>query len=153
VLSAFTGAHEDYHRPTDTPDKINYPGTRQVARLVGLVARGLATADSVPEYRAMEKPENLGRRAALRAYLGTIPDYAQGDEPGVKLSGVAKGGPADTAGVRGGDVIIGLAGKDVKNIYDYTYVIEALKIGEAVTVKVLRDGDELELTVTPGSRD
>ncbi|MDG2123905.1 MAG: M20/M25/M40 family metallo-hydrolase, partial [Verrucomicrobiales bacterium] len=153
ILNAFTGAHEDYHRPSDTVDKINFEGAEKIATFMALVARGLATTDVVPVYQAIKEPEKKGVRAALRAYLGTIPDYAQGDESGVKLSGVAKGGPADKAGVKGGDVIISLAGKEVKNIYDYTYVIEAVKIGEEIELKVTRKGKEVVMKITPGSRD
>jgi S1-C subfamily serine protease len=89
----------------------------------------------------------------LRAYLGTIPDYAPGDVVGVKLVGVAKGGPAEQAGVRGGDVIVELAGKKVENIYDYTYAVDALQIGVPVSLVVLRGEQRLMLTVTPGSRE
>ncbi|MHC4995707.1 MAG: M28 family peptidase [Planctomycetota bacterium] len=153
ILSAFTGAHEDYHKPSDTPEKINYDDTQRIARFVGLVTRSLAMDGSMPPYQAMQKPKQGEQRAGLRAYLGTIPDYAQGDVKGVKLSGVGKGGPAEQAGVRGGDVIVKLAGKPIENIYDYTYAIEALKIGEPVEVVVRRGGEELTLTVTPGSRD
>jgi hypothetical protein len=153
VLSVFTGSHEDYHKPSDTAEKLDYPAAARIAQFIGLVARGLATSPEVPAYAAMEKPENLGSRASLRAYLGTVPDYAQGDVPGVKLSGVAKLGPAEKAGVRGGDVIVRLAGKEVKNIYDYTFVIEALKIGEEVEITVLREGEETTFPLVPGSRD
>ncbi|MFN8709703.1 MAG: PDZ domain-containing protein, partial [Planctomyces sp.] len=91
--------------------------------------------------------------AALRAYLGTIPDYAQTDAKGVLLSGVAKGGPAANAGVLGGDIIIKLAGKQIENIYDYTYAIEALKAGQEVELVVRRGDKEVVTRVTPGSRD
>ena len=72
---------------------------------------------------------------------------------GVQLSDVAKGGPAAQAGLRGGDIIIELAGKTIENIYDYTYAIEALKIGQEVTCVVQRGDQEISLKVTPGSRD
>ena len=87
------------------------------------------------------------------AYLGTVPDYAQSDIKGVMLSGVAKGGPAEIAGVKGGDVIVKLAGRTIENIYDYTYAIEALKSGQETDLTVLRDGKEIAMKVTPGSRD
>ena len=85
--------------------------------------------------------------------MGSIPDYASGDAKGVLLSGVAKGGPCDQAGVKGGDLIIGLAGKKIENIYDYTYAIEALKIGQPIEMIVRRGDKDIQLTVTPGSRD
>ncbi len=152
ILNAFTGAHDDYHTPRDTADKINYPGTEKVTRFMALVARGLASADEAPDYVKVERPEGQGRRANLRAYLGTVPDYSQGDVVGVKLSGATKGGPADKAGIKGGDVVINVAGKEVKNIYDYTYVLESLKVGEGVEITVRRKGKEVTLNVVPGSR-
>ncbi len=153
ILSAFTGSHEEYHTPRDTPDKLNYEGAAKVARLMGLMARALAMADTAPDYIAQAAPSQGETRARLRAYLGTVPDYAESDVKGVKLSAVAKGGPAESAGIRGGDTIVELAGRTIENIYDYTYAIEALKIGQETTAKVVRDGKEIQLKVTPGSRD
>lgn len=153
ILSAFTGSHADYHSPRDTPDKLNYQGMKDVARFMALVAHGLVQREAAPEYSEMEKPEGAGARAVMRAYLGTIPDYAQGDISGVKLSGVSKGGPAAKAGLRGGDIIVWLAGRKVENIYDYTYAIEAIKIGEPTKIMVMRGGERVELTVIPGSRE
>ena len=153
ILSAFTGSHEDYHSPRDTAEKLNYEGIRDIARFMGLMARGLLKMEEAPEYTAMARPEGSARRAVMRAYLGTIPDYAAGDVPGLKLSGVAKGGPAEQAGVKGGDVIVALAGKKIENIYDYTYAIEALKIGEETDITVLRGDRRLELKMVPQSRE
>ncbi len=153
ILSAFTGSHEDYHSPRDTPEKLNYEGAEKTARLMALLARSLATSAETPEYVEMAKPENLGQRAGLRAYLGSIPDYAEGEAKGLKLSGVAKGGPAEQGGLRAGDVIVELAGRTIENIYDYTYAIDALKIGEPVAVVVMRDGQRVELSITPSSRE
>ncbi len=152
ILSAFTGSHEDYHTPRDTADKINYPGTKDVARLMALIARDLVMADAPPEYKKVDPPKNSGARG-FRVYLGTIPDYSQGDIKGVKLSGVAEKGPAAEAGVKGGDVIINLNGKEILNIYDYTAVLSDMKVGTETGITVLRDGDEVELKITPGSRD
>ena len=152
ILSAFTGSHSDYHTPRDTPDKLNYEAAAKIAKFMGLVARSLTMRDEAPDYVAQTKPEGK-RRARLRAYLGTIPDYAQSDVKGLKLSGVAKDGPAAKGGLQSGDVIVELAGRKIDNIYDYTYAIEALKIGEAVKVKVQRGKETKQLTVTPGSRD
>jgi len=154
ILSAFTGAHEDYHTPRDTPDKLNYEGAAQVSRLFALVARGILTADQTPRFQ-LEEGEAAQEvpRARLTAYLGTIPDYVAGDIKGLKLSGVAAQGPAAKAGVRGGDIIVKLAGRKIENIYDYTYAIEALKIGEEVEIVVTRGEKTVPLKITPGSRD
>lgn len=153
TLNAFTGSHADYHMPSDTAEKIDYPNAAKITKLMGLIARGIATADAAPDYIAMEAPKNSGVRTGLRAYLGTIPDYAQGDTKGVKLSGVSPIGPAAKAGVKAGDIIIKLGGKDIANIYDYTYVMGDLKIGKETTITVQREGKSVDLKITPGSRD
>ncbi|MEZ6115688.1 MAG: M20/M25/M40 family metallo-hydrolase [Pirellulaceae bacterium] len=153
ILSAFTGSHADYHTPRDTPDKLNYDNAAKIAHFMALVAQSLAKAETSPDYVAQAAPKEGQRRANLRAYLGTVPDYAESDVKGVLLSSVAKGGPSEQAGIRGGDVIVNLAGKKIENIYDYTYAIEALKIGQEVTITVQRGDERLDLKVTPGSRD
>jgi len=153
ILSAFTGNHSEYHTPRDTPEKLNYEGISEIARLMNLVCRELISRKKMPNYVMQTKPADGQRRANLRAYLGTIPDYAESDTKGVPLSGVAKGGPADKAGIKGGDIIVKLAGKPIENIYDYTYAIEAAKIGQELEIAVRRDGKEVVLKVTPGSRD
>ena len=152
ILSAFTGSHSEYHTPRDTPDTLNYDGAAKVAHFMGLVARSLARRQDVPDYVARQAPEQGQRRASLRAYLGTVPDYAD-EVKGVKLSGATKNGPAEKAGVQGGDVIVELAGKKIENIYDYTYAIEALKIGEEVEIVVQRGDQRVKLKIVPGSRE
>ena len=153
ILSAFTGTHSEYHTPRDTPEKLNYEGISEVASFMGSVCRQLISRDRMPAYVAQVRPDEGQRRANLRAWMGSIPDYAGNDDKGVLLSGVAKGGPCEKAGVRGGDMIVGLAGKTIENIYDYTYAIEALKIGQPVEIVIRRKDEELKFTVTPGSRD
>ncbi len=153
VLSAFTGIHQDYHSPRDTAEKLDYQGMEDISRLVALIARSLASSEQPPDYLEQERPQNQDTKIGLRVYLGSIPDYAQGDIKGVKLSGVAKAGPADRAGLRTGDVIVELAGRKIENIYDYTYAIAALKIGQETGVLVLREGERIELSIIPGSRE
>lgn len=153
ILSAFTGSHEQYHTPRDTPDKLDYEGAAKIGKLMGLIAKAIAEGEKAPDYISQARPEKDRPRAKLRAYLGTIPDYAAGDIKGVKLSGVGTNGPASKAGVQGGDIIVELAGKKIDNIYDYTYAIEALKIGKPVTIVVKRNDKRIKLDLTPGSRD
>ena len=152
ILNAFTGQHEDYHKPSDTADKINYAGTEQVSRFIGLVARSLAISPELPVYKEQQRPDE-GSRGGMRVYLGTVPDYSQEGIEGVKLSGVSAVGPAAKAGVLAGDVIVKLAGKEIKNIYDYTFVMGVLKIGQETEIEVQRAGNREVLKVTPGSRD
>ena len=71
---------------------------------------------------------------------------------GVKLSGVGKGGPAEKAGVKSGDIVVELGGKSLKNIYDYTFVMGALKVDQETTITVLRKGKKVKLKITPESR-
>lgn len=153
ILNAFTGAHEDYHTPLDTIDKINFDGAAQVTKFMALLTRGLITSSERPDYVAMARPEEKGTRGGMRTYLGTIPDYSQGDVVGVKLSGVTKGAPADKAGVKSGDIIVSLSGKELKNIYDYTYVLGALKVDVETEIKVKRKGKVISLKIVPSSRD
>ena len=153
ILSAFTGAHEDYHTPRDTPDKINYEGATKIAKLFGLITRGLAIDSNAPKYLKVDPPKNQGSRGGFRVYLGTIPDYSQGDVKGVKLSGVSEKGPAGLAVVKGGDIITGLGDKKILNIYDYTDAMADLKVGIETTITVQRGEEELTMKLTPGSRD
>lgn len=151
ILSAFTGSHADYHTPRDTPEKLNYPGAAKIARLMGLITRSLATSDDLPKYIRQEAKPKREMRAGLRAYLGTVPSYGD-DVVGVKLSDVSAGGPAEKAGLQGGDILVGLSGKDIENIYDYTAILDSIKIGQETTIVVMRNGQRLELKITPGSR-
>jgi len=153
ILNAFTGSHSDYHTPRDTPDKLNYEGAAKIANFMALVTRSVAMRADPPDYVAQQGPKKGQTRARLRAYLGTIPDYAETDVKGVKLSGVSGKGPADKAGVKAGDIIVELAGRKIENIYDYTYAIEALKIGKPVKVTVNRGGKRVVLQIVPGSRE
>ena len=153
VLSFFTGGHEDYNRPTDDPKTLNYRGIYRIADLAhGIVLDLIGTAER-PDYVRVERSQSEGgSRDTLRAYLGTIPDYTT-EGTGVKLSGVRAGGPADKAGLKGGDVIVEFGGQKIANIYDYTYALDAVKIGVPVKVVVLRDGEQVKLTVTPEARN
>jgi hypothetical protein len=152
ILSAFTGSHSEYHTPRDTPELLNYEGAAKIAKLMGLITRSIATAENIPEFTEQKAPENQGARAAMTAYLGSIPDYAQGDIQGVLLSGVSKDGPAAKAGVLAKDIVIELAGRKVENIYDYTYAIEALKVGQETEIVVRRKEEVFRFKVTPQSR-
>lgn len=150
ILSAFTGSHPEYHTPRDVPELVNFEGAANTARLMALITRDLVMADSPPTYQEQEAEQQV--RATLRAFLGTVPDYADESVKGVLLNTVKKGGPADKAGVKGGDVIVELAGKKIENIYDYTYAIEALKVGQQTEIKVLRGKKPVTLNLTPESR-
>ena len=153
VLSFFTGGHEDYNRPTDDPETLNYNGIERISDFADGIVLDLISADERPEYVRVERSTSEeGSRDTLRAYLGTIPDYTT-EGTGVKLSGVRAGGPADKAGLKGGDIIVEFGGQQVANIYDYTYALDAVKIGEPVEVVVMRAGSRVKLTVVPEARN
>lgn len=153
ILSAFTGAHEEYHTPRDTIDTVNFEGAQRVSKFMALVMRGLLLSEETPDYLKVEKPAGSGSRSNLRAYLGTIPDYAQEDVVGVKISGTSKNSPAEIAGLKAGDIVVELGGKEILNIYDYSALLGALKIGEEIGISVMRNGNRIELKITPSSRD
>ena len=152
VLSFFTGLHKDYNRPSDDPETLNYAGMERITSLAYGMVSDLISADARPEYVRVERnaPEQ-GSRASMRAYLGTIPDYTTEDS-GVKLSGVVGGGPAEKAGLKGGDVIIEFGTKKIENIYDLTYALDAAKVGAQVDVVVIRDEKRVKLKVTLEAR-
>ena len=153
VLSFFTGGHEDYNRPTDDPETLNYSGIERISRLAHGIVLDVISTPERPEYVQVERSQSEGgSRDTLRAYLGTIPDYTT-EGTGVKLSGVRAGGPADKAGLKDGDIIVKFGGQEIANIYDYTYALDAVKIGVPVEVVVLRDGEQITLTVTPEARN
>jgi Tol biopolymer transport system component len=152
VLSLFTGSHDDYHRPTDDPPKLDYAGLERITRFSKRLIDELATAKITPSYVKIERSTApAGSRENLRAYLGTIPDYAT-EVAGVKLSGVRGGSPAEKAGLKGGDVIVEFAGQKIKNIYDYTYALDAVQIGQPVEVVVQREDKAVRVSVTPEAR-
>ena len=121
ILSAFTGSHRDYHTPRDTPEKLNYRDNARIARLMGLITRSLAIAEQPPKFVKQASQPKQVARAGLRAYLGTVPSYGD-DVVGVLLDDTTEGAPAHSAGVRGGDLLIGLADEKIENIYDLSLI-------------------------------
>jgi hypothetical protein len=150
-LGVFTGTHTDYHRPSDTADKINYEDLDRIAAFAAALVKRIGDAPEAPVFTKVTQPTQTGGRAGVRVFTGTIPDYAT-EVKGLLLGGVIGGGPAEQAGLRKGDVIVELAGQTIANIYDYTYALELLKIGEAVKVVYIRDGAKQETTLTPAAR-
>jgi Tol biopolymer transport system component len=153
VISFFTGSHEEYNRPVDDAETLDYPGMERVANFARMMMLAQSASGDTLDYVKVARKKEKSMRGGMRAYLGTIPDYASDSEAGVLLSGVRADGPADKAGLQGGDVIIRFAGQEIKNVYDYTYALGAVKVGEPVEVVVMRDGKEVTLTVIPEARE
>ncbi len=153
VLNAFTGSHAHYSTPADTADTLNYEGAADIARLMALITRAVAKAEDIPDYIKQQPGERSGRRRTSSVYLGTLPDYAANDVEGALINGVTDGGPAAEAGIEGGDLIVEIAGSKIANIYDYSHALDGLKVGQAINLVVLRNGERKTLELTPSARD
>lgn len=153
ILSAFTGIHSEYHTPLDTLDRLNFPGATKIAELGLRVSRALSRADHAPPYNAQEAPSTDQVRSGFRVFLGTVPDYAQSGVVGVRLTGVKPAGPAEKAGLRGGDIIVAVDERPIDNLYDYTYALEALRVGQPAKIVVLRAAKRITLEIVPAARD
>src|SRR6185436_12250737 len=130
-LSFTTGAHSDYHKPSDTADKINYEDLDRIVDLATAITRQLLDLDAPPQFTKVDQSTQTASRTGVRVYTGTVPDYTS-DVKGLLLGGVGAGGPAEKAGLQKGDVIVEIAGQSITNIYDYTFALEQLKIDQPV---------------------
>jgi hypothetical protein len=148
VLFFFTGPHSDYHRPSDTVDKINREGLAEVARLVYRVVGRLANQSEPVTYVQVQEPAPAGGGPGYGAYFGSIPDFGSQDEEGVLLSGVRSGSPAEKAGLQAGDIIVKMAGVRIKNLHDLVYVLRSKRAGDTVEVVFRRSGQEQRATTT-----
>lgn len=150
VLFFFTGTHTDYHKPSDTFDKINY---NDEARILSLVARIVRDVDSAPKRLSFTtaKSEATPRTGGFRVYLGTIPNYADSNN-GMLLDGVRDDSPAAKAGLKAGDRIVKIGTREVKNVYDYTYALGEMKAGQEYVVEVMRGSEKLTLKIVPEAR-
>lgn len=149
VLHFFTGAHADYHKPSDDIDKLDFEGMAKITNLA------LAVVDDVVHEEVKfvfqkTKAKAPGGRRAFKVSLGTIPDYAA-DVDGLKLSGVREGGPAAQAGLQKGDIIQKMGAREIHSIDDYMAAFGELVPGEAIPVVIDRAGAPMELQLTPGA--
>ena len=148
VLFFFSGLHSDYHRATDTPDKIDSVDEARVADLAERTLLALASGER-PQFTRVAEPRPVGGTGGgggYGAYFGSIPDMGS-DIEGVKFADVRDGSPAAKAGLRRGDILVEFAGTAIKNLYDFTFQLRAHRPGEEVKVVVLRDGQRVEATV------
>jgi aminopeptidase YwaD len=149
VLFFFSGLHSDYHKPSDTWDKINALGAAQFLNFIDDVALKI---DSAPERTAFvtvaedQSAASGGGGGGYGPYFGSIPDFGQ-EVDGVKFSDVRPGSPAAKAGFRAGDVLVQFGERPIKNLYDFTDALRRSKVGEEVEVKVLREGKPITASV------
>lgn len=150
VLFFWTGTHEDYHKPSDTAERINYEAEARIISFIASIVRAVDAGDRRPTFTTA-RSESAGRATGFRVYLGTIPNYADSND-GLKLDGVREDSPAAKAGLKAGDVIVRMAGRAVRNVYDYTYALGEMKAGEEYEVEILRDGKPVKLKLIPAAR-
>lgn len=155
VLFFFSGLHADYHRPTDTADKINYDGMEQVATLGRRVLLGLSAMPREAYVSTFDSQGMMGMGSGsgsasggTRVSLGIVPDYSDDQLKGVRLTGTSPGSAAERAGLKGGDVIVGWGDKQMDNLTDMMGFLIKGKPGDKVKLKVVRDGKPIELEAT-----
>lgn len=148
VLFFFTGTHNDYHKPSDTFEKINYEGLTKITNYVGEIVRSVDQNPAKPTYTVAKFSRVMGGRTGFTVSLGTVPNYADSTD-GLLLDGVRDGSPAAKAGLKPGDKVIKLAGKDVRNAMDYTYVLGSMKAGEEYEIVIKRGDETLTLKIIP----
>lgn len=154
VLFFFSGMHADYHRPTDTSDKINYAGMEEVAQFGEKLVAELI---DMPRQTYIEVNDSGNAMAHMtgggtRVTLGVVPDYTEGTEQtqtkGVRITGTVPGSPAAAAGLKGGDIIVQFGADKVDSLYDLSDELGKAKPGDKVKVAVLRAGQRVELDAT-----
>jgi Tol biopolymer transport system component/Zn-dependent M28 family amino/carboxypeptidase len=150
VIAFFTGLHEYYHKHNDDVENLNYEGMEKITKFAANVISDVMKLDSNLAYATVTMSSNQASAKSFGVSLGTIPDYTA-DVEGLKLSGVRTGGAAEKAGVKAGDIVVKLAGKDVKNIHDYTNMLSELKAGEKYKITVIRDSKSIELEIIPAA--
>ncbi|HJV21773.1 MAG TPA: M28 family peptidase [Holophagaceae bacterium] len=148
----FTGLHDAYHRPTDTPGTINTLGLAQLADYAEKVVRDLADAPELPAFDPETAKLPAQARSPMRIAFGTIPDYSP-NSTGFRISGVSKGGTAEAVGLQAGDILTSFGGKPTKDIQDYMAALGAFNPGDKVVIQWLRDGKPMEATATLKGRD
>jgi Tol biopolymer transport system component len=151
VLHFFTGGHLDYHKSSDDTSTINAAGGAKTADIVAAVTAAVA-GPKAPKlaYKKIAAPPPMGDLRKRGASLGTIPAYNEDPTapPGMLISDVVPGGPAQKAGLKGGDRIVLLGSIEVRNVHDLMFVLTNAKPGEAVKVTIMRDGKKLVVDAT-----
>jgi hypothetical protein len=160
ALFFFSGLHSDYHKPSDTPDKIDAAAAARMLSMVADIVQDLREAPGRPEFvkAAPSNPHgtgegtNPGPVSGYGPYFGSVPDFAEGIN-GVKFADVRENSPAAKAGLKQGDIMVEFDGKPISNLYDFTYALRGKKPGDEVTVKVMRDGKPLLAKCTLSRRE
>ena len=142
----------DYHKPSDTAEKINYEGLWRITNYVSDLVKSIDQNPTRPTYAVAKSatPPNTGQRS-FSVTLGTIPGYGDGND-GMLVEGVRDATPAAKSGIKAGDKIIKLAGKDIRNVQDYTAVLGELKADVEYEIVIMRSTEKLILKIIPAAR-
>jgi len=152
VLFFFSGLHTDYHKPSDTSDKINADGEKKILSLVYLELDRIANTVERPQYTAVQEAQpSGGGRSGYGPYFGSVPDFRD-DLKGVLFADVRPNSPAAKAGLAPGDLMVEFDGKTIQNLYDFTFALRAKKAGDVVAVVVKRNGQDIRAQVTLEAR-
>ncbi len=155
VLFFFSGLHADYHKPSDTWDKIDAPEAVKLLRVVADVTTELASEPDRPKSARVAPdphsepgtgPVSSGGGSGYGPYFGSIPDFTEIPN-GVRFSDVRDGSPAAKAGLKAGDILTEFDGKKIQNLYDFTYALRARNPGDVVLVRVIRNGQSIDAKV------
>jgi len=145
VLHFFTGAHSDYHKPSDDWQKINYVGEKEVLQLI---IRLIEDLDSSPKLNFLAtKNKSISSSRSFKVTMGIMPSYTSSEE-GLKVDGVTDGKPAQKAGIITGDLIVQMGELQIKDIQAYMDALGKFQKGETVSVKVKRNGEVITVNVT-----
>lgn len=151
VLFFFSGLHSDYHKPSDTWEKINPDAAVRLLDMIEDVTEQLTYEQDRPRFQMVAEEAPGGRTAGggggYGPYFGSIPDFGE-VETGVRFSDIKPGSPAAKAGLKGGDILVQFNDKPIRNLYDFTDALRRSKVGDVVEVKVLRDGQPITAKVT-----
>ncbi|MDO8966600.1 M20/M25/M40 family metallo-hydrolase [Algoriphagus sp.] len=142
VLHFFTGQHEDYHKPSDDSDKINYEGLVKVVRYISRVIDQL---DSEPKL-AFTKTKDSSDSPRFTVSMGVVPDYMY-DGKGMRVDGVSEGKPAQAAGLQKGDIVVQLGDSTIYDMMSYMRALSAFQKGDSTKVVIERSGQKVEALV------
>ncbi|MEP9410202.1 MAG: M28 family peptidase [Candidatus Brocadia sp.] len=153
IIHFFTGVHEDYNRPTDDPETLNYEGMVRIADFARSIVLDVIRGTERPGYVKVAQSGESGReKVSRRTYWGTVPDFGYENTDGVKIKLVKPDSPAEKCGMKDGDIITEIAGRKVMNIYDYNYMMDSVGVGKQIEVVVSRNGKREILNIIPTAR-
>jgi hypothetical protein len=143
----FTGVHTDYHRPSDTPEKINLKGMATVAGMAERILADLADGDQVPAFDPETAKLPAMRGGPVRVAFGSVPDFTENPK-GFRINGTSPSSAAEAIGLKAGDIITAFGGRPIRNLYDFQEALSAFKPGDLVRVKWLRGDIPMEADAT-----